>query len=249
MAISRTWLMPVVVIIACGCTTAPAFRSRSDLEQRIETTEKILLIPLSSDVYQISAGGVPEKMDAWRNTAGANMISALEQALEANPAYEFTTFDIAVLTEAEENGFQQHAALFAAVSDSIDLHTYGDPSWRFEDKISNFDYGLGSEVGYVAAGADALLLVSCQDHISTGAREALRGCGIILSFATGVYVGPGADVSLVRAALVDPQTGEILWYKLSATTAPGDLRDPVYTQRMVAALLADFPNQPKGEAP
>jgi hypothetical protein len=145
------------------------------------------------------------------------------------------------------------------------LHTYPNSNFRghfFEEKLRNFDYSLGTEVGSLAKGADALLFFYAQDHVWTAGRQAVQTLGVILYFGAGVaahgwlpvFINPLTIVMSggtgVRAALVDSGTGDILWINAVESGAGKDLREPASAREMVGQLFKDFPvsyDQPKGQ--
>ena len=141
------------------------------------------------------------------------------------------------------------------------LHTYPNTNVRghfFEEKVQNFDYSLGTEVGGLVKGADALLFLDAQDHVWTAGRQALQALGVILSVGAGIATGvrnpalaaritaliiPVPVMSggtVVRAALVDSRTGDILWINAMGSGAGTDLRDPASARAMVSELFKDF---------
>jgi hypothetical protein len=140
-------------------------------------------------------------------------------------------------------------ALYAAVSAMISLHTYPIPNFsslRFDDKVENFDYSLGTEVGSLGNGADALLFFYAEDHVWTAGRKRLQTLAIILGIGvgvgTGVFIIPqfGGGTGM-RAELIDSGTGDILWMNAVGSRAGKDLRDPASARAMVSELFKDFP--------
>jgi hypothetical protein len=237
-----------IVCVAAICTltaacaaTAPTYRTTPQLDRKLQDAKSITLLPLKIDVFQVSAGGVIEKMDAWSGQAERNVMSAVEDSLANKPLLNLKTFNATLLSEEERINFEETAALFDAVSASILLHTYGPPEHRFPDKIAHFDYTLGAEVGKLADGGDALLLVSGIDHISTAGRKALQAGTMILGALVGVVVAPQGGLTALRIALVDADTGELLWFNWHGSAGDHDFRNPVNTRELVMSLLEGFP--------
>jgi hypothetical protein len=168
-------------------------------------------------------------------------MSAVEDVLRTRPLLNLKTFNPSLLSEEGRLNFEETAALFDAVSSSIIFHTYGPPVHRFPEKITNFDYALGPEVGALADDTDALLLVSGIDHISTTGRKALQAGTMILGALVGVAVTPQGGVTSIRIALVDAGTGELLWFNWHGSAGDHDLRNPIQTRELVMSLLKDFP--------
>lgn len=227
--------------LVTACATTPTFRTQPQLGQKIQTIKSIALIPLKVDVYQISAGGVQEKMDDWSLQAKQNVISAISDELEAKPLLFLKSFPETLMSDAKRANLQETSALFDAVATSIIAHIYGPAEQRFQEKLTNFDYSLGSEVSELAPDSDAILFVRCFDQVSTAGRKALQAGSMILGALVGVYVSPNVGVTSVNVALVDAKTGDILWYNFHASGGDHDLRNPVNTYSLVKDLLKNFP--------
>ena len=231
----------LAVLVVSGCASLPAYRSNPQLHPRIKTTHTITLIPLRTDVYQISAGGVGEKMDEWSSQAKRNVIDAIQQELSFKPMLNVKPFAETLLSEEKMINLEETAALFDAVSYSIIIHTYGPPEQRFAEKVTNFDYSLGAEISELSDGADAILIVSCFDQIATAGRKAVQAGSIILGALVGVQLTQQIGVTVVNVALVDAGTGDILWYNRHASGGDHDLRNPINTYELIKVLFKDFP--------
>ena len=227
--------------IFAGCATTPNYRSNPQFTEKFNTTKRILLIPLKTDVYQITAGGVKEKMDEWTFQAKRNVMTAIQDELKKKPLLFTQPFEELLLSAERKNNLDETRALYDAVSSTIMFHTYGLPAHRFQDKITNFDYSLGPEIKELAGDVDAVLFVSCVDHIATAGRKALQTGSVILGALVGVYVGPEMGITTVSIALVDADSGFILWYNMHSSGGDHDLRDPINTNTLVKDLLKEFP--------
>ena len=226
---------------ACATTTAPQFRSHPHLNEKLGQTGTITVVPLNVDVYQLSAGGVKEKIDEWCFLARRNVLTAVEEELKQIPLLNLKSFSETAISENQKSNLEQTSALFNAISTSIILHTYGPPDHRFPEKIQNFDYSLGTEVSELSEQTDALLLVQAMDHISTAGRKALQAGSVILGALVGVAVTPNLGITVVSIALVDAQSGDILWYNFHGSGGAHDLRNPIDTTLLVKNILSPFP--------
>jgi hypothetical protein len=239
--ISRILSYLLVFSVLAGCATVPNYRSNPQLSEKIDTTKRIVLIPLKTDVYQLTAGGVKEKMDEWTLQAKRNVMTAIQEELKIKPMLFTKPFEESLLSVEKQNNLYETSALYDVVSSSIMFHTYGLPEHRFQEKIANFDYALGSEIKELAGDVDAVLFVSCVDHIASAGRKALQTGGIILSALLGANVGPPMGVTTISIALVDANSGFILWYNMHSSGGDHDLRDPINTTTLVKNLLEDLP--------
>lgn len=237
----------ISLILACllisACATAPRYRAHPQINSKIENVKTITVIPLKVDVYQITAGGVKEKMDEWCMQAQRNVLTAIEDDLKLRPLLNIKSFPETLMSEDRKINLEQTGALFEAVNSSIIIHTYGQPVHRFPEKIQNFDYTLGPEVRQLSNQTDALLLVRGVDNIATAGRKAVQAGGVILGALVGVNVTPNLGVTAVNLALVDANTGEVLWFNYHASAGDHDLRNPIDTTAMVMDILKDFPIQ------
>jgi hypothetical protein len=239
--ISRILSYLLVFSVLAGCATVPNYRSNPQLSEKLDTTKRIVLIPLKTDVYQLTAGGVKEKMDEWTLQAKRNVMTAIQEEMKTKPMLFTKPFEESLLSVENQNNLYETSALYDAVSSSIMFHTYGLPEHRFQEKITNFDYSLGPEIKELAGDVDAVLFVSCVDHIASAGRKALQTGGIILSALLGANVGPPMGVTTISIALVDANSGFILWYNMHSSGGDHDLRDPINTTTLVKNLLEDLP--------
>ena len=257
--------LAVLAYLLSGC--AVSYRANSRFQEQAQQIRTVAILPLEVKVYQIDAGGVREEIAEWSAQARNNVVTALENELHAKMEIVVKVVNEESLAE-EKTRLEETRALYDAVSAMILLHTYPDSNFRghfFQEKLKNFDYSLGTEVGGLVKGADALLFLDAQDHVWTAGRQALQALGVILAVgagvATGVATGAGGLMSLiipvpvmsggtvVRTALVDSRTGDILWINVVGSGAGKDLREPASAREMVGQLFKDFPatygHQPK----
>jgi len=241
----RLNIKTISLILACllisACATAPRYRAHPQINSKIENVKTITVIPLKVDVYQLTAGGVKEKMDEWCMQAQRNVLTAIEDDLKLRPLLNIKSFPETLMSEDRRINLEQTGALFEAVNSSIIIHTYGQPVHRFPEKIQNFDYTLGPEVRQLSNQTDALLLVRGVDNIATAGRKAVQVGSVILGALAGVQVTPNMGVTAVNLALVDANTGEVLWFNYHASAGDHDLRNPIDTTAMVMDILKDFP--------
>ncbi|MEJ2171047.1 MAG: hypothetical protein P8X90_36620 [Desulfobacterales bacterium] len=236
-------LLKLILIfsIFTGCAIGPNYRYNPTLSEKMHATKSIVLIPLKTDVYQLTAGGVKEKMDEWSVQAKQNVMTAVQENLKTKPMLIIKPFEELLLSSEKKENLEETSALYDAVSSSIQLHTYGPPDQLFSDKIKNFDYSLGAEVAELAGDADAILFVSCVDHIATAGRKAVQAGSIILGALVGIQITPSMGTTSVSIALVDADSGFILWYNFHGSGGDHDLRDPINTTTLVKQLLKDLP--------
>jgi hypothetical protein len=89
--------------------------------------------------------------------------------------------------------------------------------------------------------ADALLFIRAVDHISSQGRIAQQVAFVIMAAAMGVRLIPEGGATALSIALVDADTGAILWHKFLRSGGAHDLRDSGSAARLVDQVFADFP--------
>lgn len=238
---TRIFSLLLACLILSACATAPPYRSNPQLTEKLKTIKIIMVVPLKTDVYQITAGGVQEKMDEWSSQARRNVMTAIQDELSVKPLMFVKPFEETLLSEDQKSNLEETEALFDAVNHSIIVHTYGPPEQRFSDKVKNFNYSLGPEIQEFARDVDALLFVSCSDQIATAGRKTLQVGSVILGALVGVQVTPRYGATNISIALVDANTGSILWYNYYGSRGVDDLRNPINTATLVKQLLKDLP--------
>jgi hypothetical protein len=181
-------------------------------------------------------------MDDWSEQGAKNIVAALESILGQRSSLRVAVLRADALPKETQVTLEETYQLFDAVDNAIVLHTYGPPLQRFDDKISNFDYSLGEEVKALHGGAaDALLFVRAVDHVSTQGRIAQQTAVLLVAAALGAVIIPQGGVTVLSIALVDGETGSILWQKFARSEGFHDLRNPESTKGLLAGVLVDFP--------
>jgi hypothetical protein len=238
----------IAAYLLSGCVTAVSSRANPRFREQSHRIHSVALLPTEVKVYQIDAGGVREEIAEWSTQARKNVITALENVIRTKTEFSLKTTDEESLAERKLL-LEETRSLYAAVSMMVLLHTYPNPNVPghiFEEKLKNFDYSLGSEVGDLVSDSEALLFLDAEDHVWTAGRQALQALGVILGIgagvATGVVIIPQmGGGTVVKAALVDSHTGDILWANIVGSGAGADLRDSVGASNMISELFKDFP--------
>ncbi len=250
-----TGLVLLAVSGQVACATPPPQRQPADFESRFEGVRRITLVPPKVSVYEMSAGDTEEEVRDWSESAYAHVVAAVEAEVEelgrefvpyagADLPHRTIRRDDAAAARAAEAGYTEAEdtwLLFEAASLAILRHAY-DPWNTFPHKISDFDYTLGSEASTLIGPtpADAFLLVIATDHVPTRQRAALVAAGIAVSAMTASYAGPGATPAKLMLALVETETGDILWFN-SLSLPFTDLRDQATDQALVDTLMKGLP--------
>jgi len=232
------WVALVVgaILTSFGCVGVPAaYRKNPQFESSCKNIKTYGLVKPQVEVFEISAGGVPELRDDWCAAARGNVVAAFERKFSSK-MINLKTIEPDVSTSQE---FDEVSALYKVVSYSIKAHTYS-PVNIFPEKVDKFDYSLGPIDRLLERyGCDGLIFVYGHDEISTAGRKTLMAAGMVVGALTGVYAGPRGGATTIDVALVDA-SGTILWYSFQLQGAT-DLRDPGSAAQMVERVMSDFP--------
>lgn len=233
----------VLVFCVAACATQPgsSVKVNPDLPQKRGLIRTIRILPPVVHVKTLSAGGVCEEQEEWSGQAQENVMSAVAQQLKRKPWLRIEHLSAEALTEEAKDNLRETQALFDAIDACILLHSHGPETARFPDAGKAFDHSLGEEVNALAGQAHALLILAADDEISTGGRRTLQAAGMIVGALTGIVVIPTGGRTLIRAALVDAESGSLLWYNWISSGGGYDLRDAESAKRLLEQLLADFP--------
>lgn len=234
--------VPLLLLLAlgllAGCAIAP-YRAHPQFEERSRTIKTVALLPPDVKVYRLTAGGVRELMDEWSEEGRQNLVKAIAKRVGDEGGFVLKEFDPG-RSPAVKQEFDEVRPLFEAVTSSVWQHTYR-PETIFQTKMERFDYALGPLDALAgAAEADALLFVYAWDHISTGGRVALNVFMMLLGAAAGVVIIPAGGHTGIVTALVDPKTGDVLWFNVKGSGGAHNLREAASTESLVADAFEEF---------
>lgn len=236
----------ILCIFVSGCATT-TFRADPQLGERIKTVKEIAVMPMDIEVYKVTAGGVKELVDEYILEAKNNIKAAIDDELSITNNYRLVYLsDIKEITDIKQKLlFKDALALYSALDTSIIAHTYPPNmeyiislSGIFKDKLNNFDYTFGSNLREISSyvSSDALLFIRGGDYLSSGGRVALMVWAAVMGF-TPMRAGP-PHLSL---ALVDPKTGDMLWYNFLCPQTGYNFRNSESVRNFVKILLNGFP--------
>ena len=235
---NRSVCLFAIALLFTGCTQGQ-HRYRADplFDQKKLLIKTVAIADPMVEIFEVSAGGVREKVDEWSQTAAKNLKSATETELAGKSSLRLQSFTAASLSIDAKTNLADTYALFDAVSAGILLHTYGQPEFRFNEKLQNFDYSLGAEVRELAGDAEVLLFMYGVNHVSTGGRKAVQAGTMVVGALLGVGIVPDSGPNLVVAAVVDAKTGAILWYNMLIW---GNLTDEANARNAVKELFGEL---------
>jgi hypothetical protein len=83
----HTRILPIllVALLFAACAVPRTDRINPQYQEKLNSVKSFTVVPLRADVYQITAGGVEEKMDDWSAQARINVMTAINEELAAKP--------------------------------------------------------------------------------------------------------------------------------------------------------------------
>lgn len=236
MTIRHVLWYPFLAIFLAGCAQPlPQYRVHHSFIESPQTRapRKVLVLPVDVVIKEVTAGGVAEEVPDWSRKGSANVLAALTKQLRSGGTNraKLQLLDTPKLPEADTKAIQQHLALYRRVAATVFSVTYGERAWP--QKIYRFDYTLGNGLKSVAGrtGADSAILLMGEDSVSTAGRK------LAALFLDSVSYGH----SYLTAAIVNLNTGDILWFNYAYQYKSADLREPDDAAKLVAQLFEEYP--------
>jgi len=222
------------LVLALSCSGAFASDGSKNLAPGFTSLPQgstVLLAPADIELFEISAGGVPQPRADWTAAARQLIHDEIEQR-RASLGVQTVELD-----EATADEFGELLSLHAAVSESIASHHFGGVplptkngqlDWSFGDAMKPLEQKTGARYG---------LFIWVRDGYSSASRTAMIAITAILSLG---HVIPGGGMQSAYASLVDLDSGRVLWFNRIAR-ARGDLRQAETAVETIDELLKNFP--------
>jgi hypothetical protein len=215
----------LVLLLPTSLRASELAKAHPDLAAKLPGIKAVLVLPPRISMYEIGAGGTPEKMEDWSTAAQANVSQAFSARPPALATIRLSELDENSLAPAARETYDETRLLYEVVASHIVNHTYDtNRPWYFPAKASKFVYSLGPGFDEIAPEAEALLLIEGFDHRTTSGRKALQAGTMLIGLVLGAVVIPRGAGNLMTVALVEAKTGTILWFY--RTQYSYDLREP-----------------------
>lgn len=251
----RRWSLVVLgclEVIAAGCATARPIH-HPNFAARQAHFHALALLPPAVDVYKQSFAAGQELMPELLPVTRQRTLTALRAAL-IHRGYHVTVAETAQALQTgsseAKNSLYMVQELLAQRMQDYQAHGW----WR--PRAFNYSVGPAANVLADATQSDALLLASCYGIKKSGGEIAKDWMQTLLIGAatlgtlTVVYY---PSVTLLQLALVDGDTGDILWYVDNGFDMRFDVanekRLSVALQRMVAKFPAASAAPPRPHQP
>ena len=235
-------LLPIYFLLLFSCVGPPSVFLRSpQLNEKIQPVHKIVLLPPEVEVYQLSAGGVSEKIGEWSKQARQNLVQSLQDLFNGQKNIDFEVINEDSLNKEQKVLITALNALYDAINTSLLIHVYGRAEDRFSEKIKNFDYSFGPDVQQLDRKADAYLFLSSIEYLPSAGRQALQIGAVVVGALLGAIVVPTGDYTLINVALVDAKTGDILWHNKLSSMGGFHLTSTKAAPKLVKSAFKHFP--------
>lgn len=234
MRVLRVFALLALLALIAGCgTTGKPMMNAALSDSNTPHPHKVLLMPASVRVSEVSAGGVVEKVDGWSNEARDNLVKSVNALISSR--HLFQTVAAPQLPEPQKTSLDEHIALYDVVAGNAFLYSKsGGAAWS--KRLKTFDYGIGPGLSFLAqqTGADTALFLVGEDYVSSSGRKAAAFVGAL--FGIGIPLG----FNYLTAGVVDLQTGKVLWLNYHVDRAHLDMRNPEDMQQLVNAIFETY---------
>lgn len=227
MTMVRRLFVLFVLMLSCLGSGTYAQTNRAEGFQQLPSGARIALMPADVELFEISAGGVPEPRSDWTKSALANvqdLIKERRSKLGAN------VIDVADDSEEVTDLNRLHGAVGVAIAN----HHYG--LLKLPTKEGRLDWTLGADAAVLKqrTGADFALFLFIRDSYASAERKA----AIVIGALFGIGIPGGVQIGY--ASLVDLNTGQVLWFN-RLLRGHGDLRERDKAAETLDTLLTGFP--------
>jgi len=228
------WLVLFFFLFLTSCTMSGKPSVGQDLKgNAAKLPDKLLVLPISVSVNEISAGGLVQEDPAWSKQGTEAMTLAVKDYF-ANDS-SASLIEMPALTSEESEAVRQHTLLYDVVAEQAFI-AVNMPAVGWEHLANDFHYTLGDGLRFLKqkTGADAALIVLGNDSISTGGRKTMA------VMAAMVGVGIPLGTSKVLVGVVDLEDGDILWFRHSFAQGNLDLRTPADAAELFAKAMEGY---------
>ena len=222
-ALVTTWLPAIVLLHGCSVTGQ---RQHPDFDENRRLIEQVAVLPPKVEIKMITFTGENEELFEREADIAAKLDESARRILEDRGyAVCGTHFDKLAETDPDL-AFQTEQLRTAFTEASKDLYTGQMVS---AEDYKRFDVTVGPIVNRFSevANADALLLMTFSGIVkSEGEMRKEIAASILLAALTGSYAHPASEAAAVEVALLDGNTGDVLWTNVNSATnlSPAVLR-------------------------
>ncbi|QKF81322.1 hypothetical protein [Halarcobacter ebronensis] len=230
-------LFSFMALFITGCSIDYT-ASIPNFKQEYQTKKRIVIVPPSVKMYEISTGGVEEEISDWSKLAMENMQKSIINNLPKEQQLKYEVINYSTLPEFEKELITNSNNLLFRISPSIHQHALKISVAKFDEKIENFDYTIGDVLSNISETGDIYLFLNAEDRVQTSGKKAAEVTkAIIGALLFGVGVGDIGGITFSSVAMVDAKTGKLMWYNYYISKGAVDLREEKGTDEVVKVLF------------
>lgn len=218
-----------------GCAT---YKMHPEFKERQKSLRTVAALPPDVEVYRLTFGGKKEPMYELYPQVSKGTMEALEGVF-TEKGYQIRPLDLS------EAALEAHPELRTTLYTIHEVYqkTLTDIQKR---RQKEFLYSLGAQVNPLAdrADADALLLVKWEAYKKTGgeiAKDMIRTVLIAAATLGNVVAIMPPSYATAHFALVDGNTGEILWYHNNLANMAVDVERYDQLTLAISGMIRPFP--------
>ena len=244
------------ILLAYGCATSlPYTQTHPDVELKFKHIQSVSVLPPRVIAYELPAFGEPEKQTDWEPVIQKILLTALEKKL-ASQGIALQYLSVSSLSGDQQATLKETLALLDLIVFNNRLPQMGPGFGR----VYEFDDSLGSEVGLLDPGVDALMQINITEILPTGGQQAaemgksiisntilLAVCVAMIAVAVaagggggggcpGPYEAKWGEVAL-EISMIDAKTGGIIFSKKAATTGGENWKDSESAKSLAEELI------------
>ena len=233
--IRATACIGLVAIGTSGCAT---YRTHPEFKARQKTLQTVTCLPPDVEVFKVAFTGTHETMPELYPAIKEQTVDALRHVMEAK-GYQWQPLDVSepALEQTPDLRTTYHTI------QQIYAKTLEDIKKRRQKK---FTYTIGAEINPMAdyAQADALFLVKWLAYKKTGgeiAKDIAKSILIAAVTLGSVVAFSPTSEAMAHVALIDGNTGDVLWYHVNFQDTAVDVAEEWQLTRALNRLLKPFP--------
>jgi len=229
-----------VLVLACvlplslQAASTPHWVHYKLLKSSAVLPKKVVVLPVSIEVQEVTAGDVMEEVPEWSEMASRNVFESVSSAIRKDASLEEVS--VPDLSDKTAAVVDEHMALYKLV-----VNTASDTAWQH--KIRRFDYGIGPGLVELQrkTGADAAVMIYGEDYVSTAGRKAKAIAGNIP--IVNIFSGPPPALghSFIHIGVVDLRTGDLLWMNSDFRKGTTSLRSSEDAGNIVGSIFDWYP--------
>lgn len=238
----RNPLALVALLLSCALATpaqaadTPHWVHYRLLNKSATLPKRVVVIPASVKVFEVTAGGVSEEVPDWSKEASGNVLKTVSAALTKAKDAPMQEIAMPQMAASETALINEYMALYQLVVNTAS-------SSGLKHKLKRFDYSIGPGLAPLLSktGADAVVMVFGRDYASTAGRKtkAVLGKIPIVNIFTGGEVELGH--SFIHIGILDLKTGDLLWMNSKYDDGSSNLRAHDDAEDMVADIFKWYP--------